>query len=471
MKNLSHLSLLTVILAIILGSILIGMSYALEIPSITLRAKTAKNHTAHHHSATLAAKKLITKSDISASGSNSLLELLQVSGGLQLQDMTGTGSQVMLSLRGFGTNASSNTLLLVNGIPITNPDLAPPNLNNIPLLNIELIEITSGTESVLYGDQAVGGVINVITKGDNNPPLTLSCSTGSYSAVNCFASFNKSKGPWQYQVNLINNHTDNYRDHNRYDQHLLSGNVDYSYSTGNLIFYYQLANEKTLYPGGLTREQMEEDRRLAVNNTDFFQDWNGSFHLSHNQQLNTNWHLVTDIASRFMNGDGVLTSNFTQSRATEFIKSQLQGNIGPALISSGFDLESDAYRLNSSLGENHDTLQRVGLFGLINLPLSPRWSLSAGLRDAFQNNQLESPFKEQDSSNSALATTVGSLFELTPNSHFYLRRADTFRFPKADENASTPKDVKALKTQKGVAYESGIDWNYQRLNIIFKFTN
>src|SRR5579872_6708456 len=84
---------------------------------------------------------VINQQQITRTGITSLAQALQSLGGVQLQDMAGNGSQVSLGMRGFGMNASSNTLLLINGIPVTNPDMAPPDLNAIPVQEIESIEI------------------------------------------------------------------------------------------------------------------------------------------------------------------------------------------------------------------------------------------------------------------------------------------------------------------------------------------
>src|SRR3990167_1996128 len=63
---------------------------------------------------------------------------------MQIYDASGTGSQAAIGIRGFGANAGTNSLILLNGIPLTNPDLAPPDLNTLPLEAIRAIEITAG---------------------------------------------------------------------------------------------------------------------------------------------------------------------------------------------------------------------------------------------------------------------------------------------------------------------------------------
>ena len=76
-----------------------------------------------------------------------------------------TAPAATVDMRGFGAAAPSNTLVLVNGRRINDLDIAGVDLASIPRDSIERIEITRGNSgAVLYGDGAVGGVINIVTK-------------------------------------------------------------------------------------------------------------------------------------------------------------------------------------------------------------------------------------------------------------------------------------------------------------------
>lgn len=401
-------------------------------------------------------KSIITREQIATTGMTTLAQTLQNLGGVQIQDTSGNGSQVMLSMRGFGANASSNTLVLVNGIPITNPDMAPPDLNSIPLPEIEYIEIISGSESVLYGDQAVGGIINIITRNHANENIELSCSAGSYNQHHCIASLHRQMSLIDFNLNLASNHTDNYRQHNNYDQNLLSGEIDYTHQSGSLRFDYSIANEKMLYPGALTKNQVNANRRQASNDTDFFKDWNGLYHFQFQQNINTTWRLTTDLSRRDMHGNGVLFSPFTQSRTSNFFRPQIDGSLGKVRINTGIDLQTDQYELNSLFGVTKDSLQKYGIYFITNTTVNQRLAFSIGARGALQNSSLKSSTPIA-TVNRATASTIGATFLLTPEIKFYLRRAESFRFPKADENASTPPGVNGLRTQRGAAYETGAE--------------
>lgn len=406
-------------------------------------------------------KTIISKRQISTSGVSSLSQVLQNLGGIQLEDTSGNGSQVFLSLRGFGANAGSNTLLLINGIPITNPDMAPPDLNAIPILEIESIEIISGSESVLYGDQAVGGTINIITHHPLKDNINLSCHGGSYNQHSCYALLNQHYKKINFGMTAGKNHTDNYRDHNDYNQDLLMGKVNHLHQNGHINFMFKYTNENMQYPGALTAIQVAQNRRQAINDIDFFKNASGFYHLQLQQILNENWNLQTDLVRRKSNGNGILFSPFKQSRAANFIKPQLNGKLNAVAILTGFDVESDQYRLDSTFSITTDHLKKYSGFILANIPYNSRLSFSIGARSAEQKSKLTSLAKNINI-NRGMATTLGATYQLAPNTKLYLRRAGSFRFPKADENASTLPGTNGLRTQQGISYETGIEINRER---------
>jgi iron complex outermembrane receptor protein len=431
-----------------------------QIPTIaiyTQNAQTASQAADQHPGSP---KYQITQHDISNSGETSLSAVLQNLGGIQLQDSSGNGTQTVLSLRGFGSNATSNALVLINGIPITNPDISAPNLNFIPLQEIKYIEIIAGSESVLYGDQAVGGVINIVTDIRTNKAIALSCGAGSYNAHQCEITLGRESGKMRYGLYATTSHTDNYRVHNRYDQNLVSGQIGYRYSSGQMQFNTKVANETMQFPGALTAAQVAEDRRQAANQTNFFRDWNGFFHLNQAQRLSDQWQLKTDLVRRDMHGDGILQSPFSQARMAYFLKPQITGNLSRMQVTSGMDLQNDNYLLDTLFGRTVDHEQQVGVFGLTQIPLSSRWLVSLGLRGSAQRNELHA-VTTTDNMNRALASSLGVTVQVSSAAKVYLRRAESFRFPKADENADTPSGTNGLKTQRGVSYESGVNYLYQ----------
>ncbi|MDN3684138.1 TonB-dependent receptor plug domain-containing protein [Vibrio sinaloensis] len=69
---------------------------------------------------------------------------------------------------------------MLDGRRLNSQDLVAPNLSFVQLDDVESIEILSGSAGVLYGDQAVGGVINIVTRSSKESRVGVSTSYGSF---------------------------------------------------------------------------------------------------------------------------------------------------------------------------------------------------------------------------------------------------------------------------------------------------
>ncbi|MFM4965104.1 TonB-dependent receptor domain-containing protein [Aeromonas bivalvium] len=112
-------------------------------------------------SAVLAPVMVIERAEIEARQVQNLPDLLKTLPGVQITTLGGRGHQSSLFIR--GTN-SNHSLVLVNGRPIAAMVTGAPDLSQIPLGNIERIEYIRGPRAAVYGSDAIGGVINLITQ-------------------------------------------------------------------------------------------------------------------------------------------------------------------------------------------------------------------------------------------------------------------------------------------------------------------
>ena len=107
---------------------------------------------------------VITADEIRSAGANTvneaIMKLLGVVGRLD----TSGGNNYSLDLRGFGSTAGSNQVVIVDGLRLNEGDLTSASLSAIPIDTIETIEVLRGTGAVLYGEGATGGVIVITTK-------------------------------------------------------------------------------------------------------------------------------------------------------------------------------------------------------------------------------------------------------------------------------------------------------------------
>lgn len=112
-------------------------------------------------SSVLAPIVVIDRAEIESRQVQSLPELLKTLPGVQIATLGGRGHISSLFIR--GTN-SNHSLVLMNGRPIAAMVAGTPDLSQIPLGNIERIEYIRGPRAAVYGSDAIGGVINLITK-------------------------------------------------------------------------------------------------------------------------------------------------------------------------------------------------------------------------------------------------------------------------------------------------------------------
>ncbi|MEO5676949.1 MAG: TonB-dependent receptor plug domain-containing protein, partial [Usitatibacter sp.] len=119
---------------------------------------------------------VITREDLDASGALSLAEVLQRRAGVEVRATGGPGQPQGLFIRGAGT---AQTLVLIDGLRAGSATVGTTSIENIPLEMIERIEVVKGPLSSLYGSEAMGGVVQVFTRGKTVPHLFVSSAYGS----------------------------------------------------------------------------------------------------------------------------------------------------------------------------------------------------------------------------------------------------------------------------------------------------
>lgn len=131
-------------------------------------------------SKTASSTTIITAGELAAKQIRTVGQALRDVPGLDVVESGGPGGNVAVFMR--GTN-SEHTLVLIDGVEANDP-IAPSrafNFANLTSDNIERIEVVRGPQSVLYGSDAIGGVINIITKrGSENAQAYISSEAGSY---------------------------------------------------------------------------------------------------------------------------------------------------------------------------------------------------------------------------------------------------------------------------------------------------
>jgi iron complex outermembrane recepter protein len=227
------------------------------------------------------ATSVITADDIRNSPALTVQEIIAQTPGVQLTSLFGgvNGVKTSVDLRGFGAFATSNTLVLINGRRLNDVDMAGVDYSTIPRDSILRIEITPGNSgAVLYGDNAIGGVINIVLKnGVGGPPVAIraEAGVGSFNARLANVSVATNSGPWStsFYGNAIK--SDGYRVNNALDQRNGVGNLNYT--TPDLTAFLTLSgdDQKLGLPGGrivdpsIGVNELVTDRRGAATPFDY----------------------------------------------------------------------------------------------------------------------------------------------------------------------------------------------------------
>jgi len=120
---------------------------------------------------------VISGEEIEKSGATGISELLGDKTGIVINDYGPEGASQNVSMRG---STSAQVLILVDGVRMNNALSGGVDLSLIPVDNIERIEIVRGGSSALHGADAMGGVINIITKKKADNRLKVSIENGSF---------------------------------------------------------------------------------------------------------------------------------------------------------------------------------------------------------------------------------------------------------------------------------------------------
>jgi iron complex outermembrane receptor protein len=429
---------------------------------------------------------VIEEEDIKNSNAKNVAELLRSQEGIVVRDLLGNGKTAQVDLRGFGETGPYNNLVLVDGRRVNEIDLSGVDWTQIPLEQVERVEIVRGTGTVLYGDNAVGGVINIITKA---PSEGLSVSAGglagSYSRHQ--ERFSISGGGPNYGASLFGSYesTDGYRENNNFRAKNIGGNITFDpnqHLSLKLSGSYH-ADDYGL-PGPLTQEELKTDRRGTAYPLDEAETEDGYLNLGSDLRLGKFGDLVVDLSYRDRQSETQWVSYlWAEDRQTEtwgvtpryVLDSEMLGRANKLILGVDFySAEQDVKSFLGSLSTLSDLASvdrdSYGIYLHDDFSLSQDLILSLGAR----REKVEYDLSKTDLGPFPLAPLDASLTErenayvagitwlYRDQSSLFARANRSFRFPLVDELvvsdflAGEIRVNDTLKPQTGDHYEAGV---------------
>ncbi len=444
-----------------------SFSYAQEANADETIVVTAKSSNVNSISDIPANIVVIDQDDIKKSGASTLISLLRGRAGIQVSD---TNSGASLSMRGFsGSQAMHNTLILVDGRKLNKPDLSAPQLSSILLSQIEKIEILSGSSGVLYGDQAVGGVINIITKKSTESHGEVSGSVGnndSYSGSVLVS--NQISDDWSVSVSASQDNSDNYRDHNKRETGNVLGRLDFNQQDKKFYVEASYYDNYRQYAGGLTEQQYNENPKQSLTDTDYGHEITSAFRAGYQQSFASDWSAKGNVSFSDTGIDSLVTYSSGYASQSEIdsdllelqiaLEKSLNTDNGVGNFLMGVEFNNNDYSRSTSVS---NTQELLSVFSQLNYPLLETTTVIAGGRYSRVEDQIQNTTTYSNGETlkeDASALELGVNVKPNHNTRFYFRGESNFRFAKVDEQNYTPDDVDSLKPQRGLSLEAGADY-------------
>ena len=429
-----------------------------------------------------ASTSVITAEDIAHSPAQSIQEIIAQTPGVQLTSLFGgvNGVGTTVDLRGFGAFATANSLVLINGRRLNDIDMAGVDLSTLPRDSIERIEITRGNSgAVLYGDNAVGGVINIVTKtGIGGPPVAIRAEggVGSFNQRLASVSTAANAGPWSASFYGNGFKSDGYRVNNALDQRNGIGNVNYS--TPDLTAFLTVTgdDQKLGLPGGrfvdpsIGLNELVTDRRGTKTPFDYANKQGASATAGFTKTLWNGAELIVDGGVRDKKQQaGFFGAMPVPSFSSSYIDTTLQTwSLTPRLsiknpilgipsnILTGIDYYDATYHSNRS---QFNGFLPIHVYDLSQQTLAGYWQQTVGLlpttdfsygaraqnthlnaRDRFDPTApgaFDTQANPLDSSETQYAVHVGFEHRLNEVFSVFGRAARAFRTPTVDERVAS----------------------------------
>jgi iron complex outermembrane receptor protein len=214
---------------------------------------------------------VITQDDIRRAGLNDVNAAIRKVGGVFGRQSLDSSPDFGLDLRGFGTNSAQNMVIMVDGVRLNENELSGPVLSSIPIDTVERIEITRGGASVLYGEGATGGVIQIFTRGAGRQGThgSVFAEAGQFHQHDLRASLSHASGELSGDIAVARQGTDNWRENSDFDQNSLSAGLQLRYGGGRAGVRLESARQDSRFPGALKLEDYQADPEQSLTKKDF----------------------------------------------------------------------------------------------------------------------------------------------------------------------------------------------------------
>lgn len=298
--------LLNISFAACFYSLLASAAVSLEHPGVIVTSTRMAEESARLP----ASVSVITAEDISRSPAASLPELLAIEAGVATRSLYGNhAARATVDMRGFGAASTQNTLILLDGRRLNDIDLSAVDFAAIPLESIARVEIIRGGGGVLYGDGAVGGAINIITRqpGRMGTSGSVTVSGESHKSRQLDAAVNHGQDLFAANAYMNRINSGGYRRNNKLEQNNAQADLRWRHDQGEWFLKLGADDQSVRLPGerhvdpGTGVDELNNDRRGTSRPRDYADQRGGFLTAGYSHFLSADHELVVDLGYRRKN--------------------------------------------------------------------------------------------------------------------------------------------------------------------------
>jgi iron complex outermembrane receptor protein len=214
---------------------------------------------------------VITTEEIQREKPRTVPEAIRQVPGIVTYDQNGNPFQPLVDLRGFNAQPNPSISVFVDGVRVNEPDSNGINWDLIPIQDVERIEVLPGATAV-FGRNALGGVINIITKRGAKPPqTTIEGALGSFNHYRVSANTSGPLKDFDYYLGVVQDRESGFRDFSDGRVTQATGRVGYRPSEAtDLSLSYSYVNDHVEQAGTSRLSDLAQDRTRNISPVDVY---------------------------------------------------------------------------------------------------------------------------------------------------------------------------------------------------------
>lgn len=391
---------------------------------------------------------VVTYKTMLTSGNQSLAQALTDLTSVNISNYGGPGASSNVRMRG---STAAQVLVMVDGRPINSPRDGEADLSAIPMDNIEKIEVLHGPASSVYGSQAMGGIVNIITR---NPPkdkqkIEAFTSFGTFETYIERLFYGAKAGKFGCAVSGQYESSQGSRANSAFNQRGFNAKFDYKLTRANNLNLNCGFNKSNLgTPGPVTGPDSDDKQSWLKNFLDLTWKFNPDTDTGLSARVYNNYdklQFFENTAGSIFDTAGTIDTQTTTSRGYQLqAEKTLWENFR---IAAGFDYTGNFN--NSTTTAKHKYIVRAGYL--------------EGKASLFDKLSVNLGVRQDDYSNfgSQIDPSCSIVYSINDDNRIHALASRSFRAPTFNDlywpDQGWAKGNPELTPEKGMTYELGMD--------------